>query len=66
MHDNIDRILHDTFRNVVDVQRHEGVTEGPHEDAKISLKLVEEGKKYLYLVCKNFSKLSFTIWLYLF
>ena len=64
-HDDIDRLLHDTFRNVVDVQRHEVVTEGPYEDAKIFLKLVEEGKKYLFLLCMNFPKLSFTIWLYL-
>ncbi|XP_019070242.1 uncharacterized protein [Solanum lycopersicum] len=48
MHDDIDRLLHDTFRNVVDDQRHEGVREGPHEDAKRFYKLVEEGKEDLY------------------
>ena len=66
MHDDINRLGHDTFRNVADDQRHEGVREGPHEDAKRFFKLVEEGKEELYPGCKNFSKLSFTIRLYLF
>ena len=66
MHDDIDRLLHDTFRNVVDGQIHEGVREGPHEDAKRFFKLVEKGKEELYPGCKNFSKLSSTIRLYLF
>ena len=66
MHDDIDRLLHDTFRNIVDDQRDEGVREGPHEYAKRFFKLVEEGKEELYPGCKNFSKLSFTIQLYLF
>ena len=66
MHDDIDRLLDDTFRNVVDDQRHEGVREGPPEDAKIFFKLVEEGKEELYPGCKNFSKFSFTIRLYMF
>ncbi|XP_069145925.1 uncharacterized protein [Solanum lycopersicum] len=66
MHDDIDRLLHDTFRIVVDDQRHEGMREGPPEDAKRFFKLVEKGKEELYPECKNFSKLSFTIWLYLF
>ncbi|XP_025886273.1 uncharacterized protein [Solanum lycopersicum] len=48
MHDDIDIKLHDTFRNIVDDQRHEGVREGPHEDAKRFFKLVEEGKEELY------------------
>ncbi|XP_010327667.1 uncharacterized protein [Solanum lycopersicum] len=61
MYDDIDILLHDTFRNIVDDQRHEGVREGPHEDAKRFFKLVEEGKEELYPGCKNFSKLSFTI-----
>ena len=34
MHDDIDILLHDTFRNIVDDQRHEWVREEPHEDAK--------------------------------
>ena len=66
MHDDIDRLLDDTFRNVVDNQRHEGVREGPPEDAKIFFKLVEEAEEELYPECKNFSMLSFTIRLYLF
>ncbi|XP_059292523.1 uncharacterized protein LOC132045979 [Lycium ferocissimum] len=65
MHDDIDGLLHDTFRNVEGDLRH-GVREGPSEDAKRFFKLVEEGKQELYLGCKNFSKLSFTIRLYLF
>ena len=44
MHDDIDLLLHDTFRNIVDDQRHEGVREGPHKDAKRFFELVEEGK----------------------
>ena len=40
MHDDIDRLLHDTFRIVVDDQRHEGMREGPPEDAKRFIKLV--------------------------
>ncbi|XP_059291096.1 uncharacterized protein LOC132044618 [Lycium ferocissimum] len=66
MHDDIDGLLYDTFRNVEGDLRHEGVTEGPSEDAKRFFKLVEEGKQELYPGCKNFSKLSFTIRLYLF
>nr|XP_009769766.1 PREDICTED: uncharacterized protein LOC104220570 [Nicotiana sylvestris] len=66
MHDDIDGLLHDTFRNVEGDMRHEeGVREGPTEDAKKSFKLVEEGKQELYPGCENFSKLSFTIRLYL-
>nr|XP_025886735.1 uncharacterized protein LOC112941461 [Solanum lycopersicum] len=60
----------ETSRNIVDDQRDdqrdEGVREGPHEYAKRFFKLVEEGKEELYPGCKNFSKLSFTIRLYLF
>ena len=44
MHDDINRLGHDTFRNVADDQRHEGVREGPHKDAKRFFELVEEGK----------------------
>ncbi|XP_019253851.1 PREDICTED: uncharacterized protein LOC109232539 [Nicotiana attenuata] len=66
MHDDIDGLLHDTFRNVEGDFRHdEGVREGPSEDAKRFFKLVEEGKQELYPGCENFSKLSFTIRLYL-
>ncbi|XP_070013274.1 uncharacterized protein [Nicotiana sylvestris] len=67
MHDDIDGLLHDTFRNVEGDMRHEeGVREGPSEDAKRFFKLVGEGKEELYLGCENFSKLSFTIRLFLF
>ncbi|XP_060183024.1 uncharacterized protein LOC132612978 [Lycium barbarum] len=66
MHDDIDGLLYDTFRNVEGDLLHEGVREGPSEDTKRFFKLVDEGKQELYPGCKNFSKLSFTIRLYLF
>ncbi|KAM3218190.1 hypothetical protein P3L10_022720 [Capsicum annuum] len=68
-HDNIDKLLHDSFRNIEEEQMHkgkEGVRRGLSEDVKQFFKLAEEGKQDLYLGCKNFSKLSFTIRLYLF
>ncbi|KAH0715008.1 hypothetical protein KY284_007913 [Solanum tuberosum] len=64
--DGIDKLLQHIFRNIADDLRHEGVREGLSEDAKIFFKLVEEGKQELYPGCKNFSKLNFTIRLYLF
>ncbi|XP_049368613.1 uncharacterized protein LOC125833495 [Solanum verrucosum] len=64
--DGIDKLLQDTFRNVTDDLRHEGVRKGLSEDAKRFFKLVEEGKQELYPGCKNVSKLNFTIRLYLF
>ncbi|XP_015054801.1 uncharacterized protein LOC107001164 [Solanum pennellii] len=48
MHDDIDRLLHDTFRNVVDDQRHEGVREVHLKMQRDFFKLVEEGKEELY------------------
>ncbi|KAK6773958.1 hypothetical protein RDI58_029197 [Solanum bulbocastanum] len=64
--DSIDKLLQDTFRNVADDLRHEGVREGLSEDVKRFFKLVEEGKQELYPGCKSFSKLNFTIRLHLF
>ncbi|XP_019252797.1 PREDICTED: uncharacterized protein LOC109231602 [Nicotiana attenuata] len=66
MYDDIDGLLHDIFRNVEDDLGHEGVRDGRSEDAKRFFKLVEEGKEELYPGCENFSKLGFTIRLYLF
>nr|XP_018628874.1 uncharacterized protein LOC108946449 [Nicotiana tomentosiformis] len=66
MHDDINGLLHDTFRNVEGDLSHEGVREGPFEDEKRFFKLVEEEKQELYPGCKNFSKLDFTIRLFLF
>ncbi|XP_070009153.1 uncharacterized protein [Nicotiana sylvestris] len=66
MHDDIDGLLHDTFRNVESDLSREGVREGPSEDAKRFFKLVEEGKQELYPGCESFSKLDFTIRLFLF
>ncbi|XP_010668255.3 uncharacterized protein LOC104885252 [Beta vulgaris subsp. vulgaris] len=53
MNDDIEGLLHDTLR------------EGPNEDAKNFFKLIEEGQQELYPGCKKFSKLSFTIRLFL-
>ncbi|XP_019260867.1 PREDICTED: uncharacterized protein LOC109238842 [Nicotiana attenuata] len=64
--DEIDGLLHDTFRNIEgQTGDEEGVGERLSEDAKKFFKLLEEGKQELYPGCENFSKLSFTIWLYL-
>ncbi|XP_016450659.1 uncharacterized protein LOC107775446 [Nicotiana tabacum] len=66
MRDNIDGLLHDTFRNIESqVGDEEGVGERLSEDAKKFFKLPEDGKQELYPGCENFSKLSFTIRLYL-
>ncbi|XP_019224269.1 PREDICTED: uncharacterized protein LOC109205956 [Nicotiana attenuata] len=66
MRDDIDGLLHDTFRNIEgQVGDEEGVGERLSEDAKKFFKLLEEGKQELYPGCENFSKLSFTIRLYL-
>ncbi|XP_060170525.1 uncharacterized protein LOC132601463 [Lycium barbarum] len=65
--DDIDGLLHDTFRNVEGESGHEeGVRQGLSEDAKNFFKLLEEGKQELYPGCENFNKLNFTIRLYLF
>ncbi|XP_075080438.1 uncharacterized protein LOC107798997 [Nicotiana tabacum] len=67
MHDDIDGLLHDTFRNIEgESVQEEGTREDLSEDAKRFFKLLEEGKQELYPRCENFSKLSFTIRLYLF
>ena len=58
--DNIDCLLHDTFRDVVGGLGLEGVRELLTEDEKKFYKLLE-GKKELYPGCKNLSKLNFTI-----
>ncbi|XP_075101708.1 uncharacterized protein LOC142177141 [Nicotiana tabacum] len=66
MRDDIDGLLHDTFRNIEgQAGDEEGVGERLSEDAKKFFKLLEEGKQVLYPGCENFSKLSFTIRLYL-
>ncbi|KAM3320520.1 hypothetical protein P3S67_007720 [Capsicum chacoense] len=68
-HDDINKLLHYTFRNVEDDQSnkgHGGVRLGLSEDVKRFFKLLEEGKQDLYPGCKNFSKMSFTIQSYLF
>ncbi|KAF3667594.1 hypothetical protein FXO38_08500 [Capsicum annuum] len=67
MRDDIDRLLHDMFRNVdTELSHGEGVGERLPEDATKFFKLLEKGKQHLYLGCENFSKQSFTIRLFLF
>nr|XP_018628358.1 uncharacterized protein LOC104102253 [Nicotiana tomentosiformis] len=65
MCDNIDGLLHDTFRNIEGESGHEGVKEELSEDAKRFFRLVDEEKQELYPGCETFTKLSFTIRLYL-
>ncbi|KAK6784471.1 hypothetical protein RDI58_017926 [Solanum bulbocastanum] len=60
--DDIDGLLNDQFR---DVAQAEGVYDGPNEDAKKFYNLVEEASQELYPGCTKFSKLSFTLRLYL-
>ncbi|KAL4581331.1 hypothetical protein LXL04_017545 [Taraxacum kok-saghyz] len=64
MHDNIDELLHDRFRGVTEEVN--VVREGLNEEAKKFYKLVEEGKQELFPGCKNFTKLSFIIRIFLY
>ncbi|XP_075109632.1 uncharacterized protein LOC142181148 isoform X1 [Nicotiana tabacum] len=67
MRDDIDGLLHDTFRNVEGEAEHEEqMRETLSEDAKRFFRLLEEGKQELYPGCETFTKLSFTIRLYVF
>ena len=61
--DNINGLLHDRFRYVIDdyEMSEEGHEKGPTTEVKKFYKLVEEGQEELYLGCRKFSKLSFTI-----
>ncbi|XP_019233591.1 PREDICTED: uncharacterized protein LOC109214156 [Nicotiana attenuata] len=61
-YDDIDGLLNDQFRNVAHAG---GVYEGPNEDANKFYNLVDEASQELYPGCKGFSRLSFTIRLYL-
>ena len=66
-YDDIDGLLHDTFRNVANgFNGNEGATNGLNEEARKFYKWVEDGKQELYPRCAKFSKLSFIIRLYLF
>lgn len=65
--DDIDGLLHDTFKDVAEgFDRNQGVEDGPNKEARKFYMLVEEGKQELYPGCKKFSKLSFLIRLFLF
>ncbi|XP_019263792.1 PREDICTED: uncharacterized protein LOC109241509 [Nicotiana attenuata] len=67
MRDDIDGLLHDTFRNVEgEAEQEEQMRETLSEDAKRFFRLLEEGKQELYPGCETFTKLSFTIRLYVF
>ncbi|XP_072071900.1 uncharacterized protein [Arachis hypogaea] len=60
--DNIDELLRDRFR---DTTQFDGQNTGPNECAKEFYKLVDEASQELYPGCKGFTRLSFTIRLYL-
>ncbi|WMV32669.1 hypothetical protein MTR67_026054 [Solanum verrucosum] len=60
--DDIDGLLNNQFR---DVAQDEGVYDGANENAKKFYNLVEEVSQELYPGCTGFSKLSFTLRLYL-
>jgi len=62
MEDDIDGLLHDTFRNVIEEN---GGNDGPNEEAKKFYNLINEAKQELYPGCQTFSTLSFIIRLYL-
>ena len=66
MRDNIDRLLYDTFRDVAGDLGLEGVRKGLSKVAKKFFILLDQCKQELYPRCKNFSKLNFTIRLFLF
>ncbi|XP_019237002.1 PREDICTED: uncharacterized protein LOC109217226 [Nicotiana attenuata] len=61
-YDDINGLLNDQFRDIAQV---EGLYEGPSEDANKFYNLVDEASQELYPGCKGFSRLSFTIRLYL-
>ncbi|GAB2275877.1 hypothetical protein Dimus_039158 [Dionaea muscipula] len=65
--DDIDGLLHDRFRDVLNECDNGKSVEGASNvaDVEKAFKLVEQGKEELYPGCKNFSKLSFTIRLHL-
>ncbi|GJS44251.1 transposase, Ptta/En/Spm [Tanacetum coccineum] len=64
MHDNMEELLHDRFRDTV--EKTNNVHSGLNEEAKKFYRLVEEGKQELFPGCKTFSKLSFIIRLLLY
>ncbi|MED6141860.1 hypothetical protein PIB30_118316 [Stylosanthes scabra] len=60
--DNIDELIRDAFRDTTQV---EGEETGTNQCAKEFYKLVEEASQELFPGCKRFTRLSFTIRLYL-
>jgi len=60
--DDIDGLLYDTFRNVVETK---GIKEGPNNEVRKFYDLINDANKELYPRCESFSILSFIIWLYL-
>lgn len=63
MEDNIDDLLHDILKNVVE---RGGSNDGPkEEETKKFYNSINETKQELYFGCQSFSTLSFIIRLYL-
>ncbi|XP_074298303.1 uncharacterized protein LOC141629156 [Silene latifolia] len=62
--DNTNTLLDDRFRSCFEGPTN--VRNGPNDEAKKIYKLVEEGQHELFPGCKNFSKLSFVIRLFLY
>jgi len=60
--DDIDGLLYDTFKNVVETK---GIKEGPNNEARKFYDLINDANKELYPGCESFSTLSFIIRLYL-
>jgi len=60
--DDIDGLLYDTFKNVVETK---GIKEGPNNEARKFCDLINDANKELYPGCESFSTLSFNIRLYL-
>ncbi|XP_074266925.1 uncharacterized protein LOC141590217 [Silene latifolia] len=63
-HDNTDTLLEHRFRNPYEGSTN--VQNGPNDEAKKFYRMLEEGEQELYPGCKNFSKLSFIIRLFLY
>uniref|UniRef100_A0A803N760 Transposase-associated domain-containing protein n=1 Tax=Chenopodium quinoa TaxID=63459 RepID=A0A803N760_CHEQI len=65
--DDMDEMINDIFRDVIgglssEAEEHR---KGPDESAKKFYKLLEDAREQLYLGCKDFSVLSYTLQLYL-
>jgi len=61
-HDDINALLYETFRNVVDVKEDK---EGPNDEARKFYQMINDANQELYPGCESFLTLSFIIRLYL-